>query len=384
MTIIFQPPRPTEGGSADADEAALRIFVLGLPLAESARQCFAALLPDAEVIAAPTLTDDLLDAADAVIAPADSTVLPIFAEWMAAPCGDRPLLALIIPDDQITPAVMADLSAPALSTPLFFNLRAMLQLRAQLAKSAASPAPAHDDAMILKDAIVHNVSHELKTPVLHCKSAVGLLAEEMPSNKLVGYATEAVSRLEQVVMNLSLLVDSINVNPGPVLVRDAINQAMRSLRRSWEHKDSLDRVQIQLPDRLPAVLADTKGLAIVLQLLLDNALKFSTDRVTVEAQDEGQTVRVTISDHGIGIPASALTHIFEHFYQVDTSSTRRFGGAGIGLSLVQLILDRHHADIEVVSEENKGSSFSFALPVIDLRQYVQNVGQKSAAFYDSI
>lgn len=386
MTIIIRSQRPIDHSqpAADSHGQALTVLVVGLQVNATARECFSELLPNAELIMAAVLDDELAEPADVIIAPLSTPLQSSFSAWMSQPLSERPLLIVIASEDQLSAEVAADLVAPALNRTLVYNLRRLLQARPHLAPSTASVAPAYDDAMILKDAIVHNVAHELKTPVLHCKSAVALLAEEMPQNRLVGYATEAVARLEQVVTNLSLLVDSINVSPGPVLVRDAINQALRGLRRSWEHKDSLDRVQVRLPERLPAVLADTKGLAIVLQLLLDNALKFSIELVTAEAQLEGQSVRVTISDRGIGIPSEALEHIFEHFYQVDTSSTRRFGGTGIGLSLVHLILDRHQADIEVVSQEDVGSSFSFALPVIDLQQYVQNAAEKSAAFYDRL
>lgn len=386
MTIIIRSQRPTDHTQPAADNhgPALTVLFVGLQVDATTREHFSALLPDAELETVPLLDDEGADTADVIIAPPSPALQSSFAAWISQPHPERPLLIVIASEDQLSVEIAADLVAPALNRTLVFNLRRLLQARAQWVLSTASAAPAHDDAMILKDAIVHNVAHELKTPVLHCKSAVALLAEEMPQNRLVGYATEAVARLEQVVMNLSLLVDSINVSPGPVLVRDAINQALRGLRRSWEHKDSLERVEVRLPERLPAVLADTKGLAIVLQLLLDNALKFSTETVTVEAQLEGQSVRVTIADRGIGIPSEALEHIFEHFYQVDTSSTRRFGGTGIGLSLVHLILDRHQADIEVASQEDVGSSFSFSLPVIDLQQYVQNAAEKSAAFYDRL
>jgi signal transduction histidine kinase len=73
-----------------------------------------------------------------------------------------------------------------------------------------------------------------------------------------------------------------------------------------------------------------------------------------------------VKDEGIGIAADKLKHIFDSFYQIDNSSTRRYGGAGVGLALVKIILDLHHTEIHVESDEGKGSTFWFTLPYIEL------------------
>ena len=110
------------------------------------------------------------------------------------------------------------------------------------------------------------------------------------------------------------------------------------------------------------MLCDKQRLTIAIQLLLDNALKFSREKVTVELADNGQAVSIRIRDHGIGISEDQMTHIFEAFYQIDGSSTRRFGGMGIGLAIVRLILDQHCTTIRVESKLGKGSTFAFDLP----------------------
>lgn len=224
----------------------------------------------------------------------------------------------------------------------------------------------NDEIEILKNAIVRNVSHELKTPLLQVKSAVSLLAEDMGPSKLIDYATDATARLELLVKNITLLGSSLDINPGPVIVRDAIENARRNLRRIWQRKDETDRIQVLIQEGLPPALADRQGLSTALQLLIDNALKFSKDNVEVCAERSGEFIQLTIQDSGIGIARDQLDSIFDLFYQVDHSSTRRYGGTGVGLAIVKLILEHHNSKIVVESKENLGSTFSFKLPLIKL------------------
>jgi signal transduction histidine kinase len=219
---------------------------------------------------------------------------------------------------------------------------------------------------ILKNAIVRNVSHELKTPLLQVKSAVSLLSEDPGNSKLLVYATDATARLETLVKNITLLGSSLDINPAPVIVRDAVEYSRRNLGRIWQHKGDVDRIDTDLHENLPPVIADKQGLSTVLQLLMDNALKFSKAKIEVCAEPMGEHVRISVRDFGIGIAKDQLEAIFESFYQIDSSSTRRYGGTGVGLAIVQLILDRHQSQIMVDSEIGKGSTFWFKLPAVVL------------------
>ena len=219
---------------------------------------------------------------------------------------------------------------------------------------------------ILKNAIVRNVSHELRTPLLHVKSAVALIAEDVDNEELVNYAKGATGRLEILVKNITLLGSSLDVSPGPVIVRESVAYAKRNLGRIWEHRYQVDRIKINLNPNLSPVLVDKQGLSTILQLLMDNALKFSKDIVEVTAQRDADKVRISIIDRGIGIAADHLESIFDIFYQIDPSSTRKYGGTGVGLAIVRLILERHNTWIEVDSELGEGSTFSFLLPAIKI------------------
>jgi signal transduction histidine kinase len=104
----------------------------------------------------------------------------------------------------------------------------------------------------------------------------------------------------------------------------------------------------------------------VLSQLLDNGIKFtpSNGRVVVSVAREGENlVIVSVADTGIGIPPTHLDEIFEPFHQLDGSSTRRYGGTGLGLSLVRQIIEAHGSMLEVQSIEGRGSTFKFPLLV---------------------
>lgn len=299
--------------------------------------------------------------------------------------GQRPLIVLIAdPFAQPIPDNCADVVLPPSAFYVAHQLETLLQLKKEnsrlleqcrqleheildLQESLARQNRLVDGIEVIKNAIVRNVSHELKTPLLQVKSAVALLAEDVKDEKLINYAKGATARLETLVKNITLLGSSLDMNAGPVVIRDAVEYAKRNLGRIWEHVDSRDRIKTEIEDDLPPVLADKQGLSTVLQLLMDNALKFSKDDVVVSVRKiETNHVEIRITDKGIGIAENQLEAIFQTFYQVDSSSTRRYGGAGVGLAIVQLILDLHQTRIWVESEVGKGSTFAFTLPIVDL------------------
>jgi signal transduction histidine kinase len=223
-----------------------------------------------------------------------------------------------------------------------------------------------NEVEVLKNAIVRNVSHELRTPLIQVKAAVALLAEDNEDDELIRYAKNATARLETLVKNITSLGESLDIMLNPVIVRDSIEYACRNLGRIWEHKNAKERIHINISGEIPPALADKQGLSTALQLLIDNALKFSEDSVEVEVLKIEQGIKIAIKDKGIGISDKHLENIFETFFQVENSSTRRYGGTGVGLAISSLILDKHNSQIMVDSVVGKGSTFSFILPVAQL------------------
>lgn len=254
---------------------------------------------------------------------------------------------------------------------ILHTLQQTWQLRHELNHTRQSLAELRRSAAqldLLREAIVQNVTHELRTPMLQVKSAVALLAEEVqPDNPIIDLALTATRRLETGVRNVTLLQELMNESFeskvfGPIPVSDLIHGAIRNLGRTWERKHDLERIVIELPDSLFPVLGDRQRLSIALQLLIDNALKFSQSAVHITAKREDTSVCFHIIDHGIGIPAHLVHRVVEPFFQIDTPASRKHGGMGIGLTIVKFILDQHNVALEINSAEGQGSTFSFRLP----------------------
>jgi signal transduction histidine kinase len=223
----------------------------------------------------------------------------------------------------------------------------------------------------LKSDFISNVSHELRTPLLHVKGTLSLLADgslgELPPDLAQGLsvahnAVEQLSRLVEDIVDFSNVYEDRRLTFEPVSLADACQSALRAMSRVASRQSIM--IHLSLPDNLPLVRADSAALTRVLWHLLDNAVKFSPPGGVVQlaAEKRGERVCVLVKDNGPGIPAEQLDHIFEAFYQIDGSSTRRVGGMGLGLALVKRLVEAHGAAVQVESEAGKGSTFSFELP----------------------
>ncbi len=224
----------------------------------------------------------------------------------------------------------------------------------------------------LKSDIIANVSHELGTPLLQVKSALSMLAEDLnkagdPAQvRLSNMAVQAIGRLEEAIDNIRQLARTHDIHLQPVMLEEAVSLALHYLRRRWASREEVSRITSRVPEDLPMVLADKRAVGRLLQLLLDNALKFSDDDQDVlilAAPLDAHHVWVGVQDFGIGIPPELHRRIFEPFFQVDGSSTRRYGGTGSGLALARLLAQGLHTTINVKSAPGEGSTFSFVLPV---------------------
>ena len=114
---------------------------------------------------------------------------------------------------------------------------------------------------------------------------------------------------------------------------------------------------------IPRVLADQGRLEQVVVNLLENAIKYTPDggSVRLSAEEEGDVIKVSVADTGIGIPFKDLPRIFERFYRVDEARTREQGGTGLGLAIAKHIVQLHGGTVSATSEPGKGSVFTFTL-----------------------
>ena len=129
------------------------------------------------------------------------------------------------------------------------------------------------------------------------------------------------------------------------------------------HKKDI-RVKTEIDKNLPIINGDSLKLEQVFINLIDNALKYTDQgEISISIRSVGQKVEIRFQDTGLGIPRKHLLRIFERFYTVDTSRSRRLGGTGLGLSIVKHIVQLHHGSIDVQSTPGAGSTFTVLLPI---------------------
>ena len=218
----------------------------------------------------------------------------------------------------------------------------------------------------LRTDFIANVSHELKTPLAVIQNYGTMLqTPALPDEKRIEYAkgiTENSRRLASLITNILKLNKLENQQIFPVSERfDLSEQLCESLlqfEEIWEQK-SID-IKTEIEDSV-YINSDSELLSLVWNNLLSNAFKFTesdgTVFVSLSADDEYATVK--ISDTGCGISAETGKHIFEKFYQGDTSHAMQ--GNGLGLALVKRVVDIMNGEIAVQSEVGKGSTFTVKL-----------------------
>ncbi len=250
------------------------------------------------------------------------------------------------------------------------------QLYADLKERAASLKQAYDELKVLdqlKTEFTQNVSHELRTPLTFVKGYVELLRSDSlgamtPKARealdVVAAKTDALIHLVAEILSLQQ-VEAGRLQMDQVQLDQLAHAAVRGATASAQEAEIELREEIA-PD-VPPVAGDPERLAQVLDNLLSNAIKFSPSggEVCVRVRAVNGDVRVDVQDNGIGIPKDKLDRIFDRFYQVDGSTTRRFGGTGLGLAIVKRIVELHHGRVWAESGEGKGSTFSFVIPIPD-------------------
>lgn len=224
----------------------------------------------------------------------------------------------------------------------------------------------------LKANFISNISHELRTPLTHIKGYIELLITESlgsitPEQRhALTVSQQSTNRLEVLIEDLIMISlasrGELSMQQSDVDIRRLANLAVKSHAEA-----ALGRgvnLHAVIDEDVPFVQADSQKIAWVLGQLIENAIKFtpSSGSVVVSIKREGENlVIISVTDTGIGIPSTKLNDIFEPFHQLDSSTTRRYGGTGLGLSLVRQIVEAHGSMLEVQSTEGRGSTFKFPL-----------------------
>jgi signal transduction histidine kinase len=225
----------------------------------------------------------------------------------------------------------------------------------------------------MKSDFVAAVSHETRTPLTSVKGALELLSDDryfQNNDQQSKLLTIAHANAERMLLLINDILDfskleaaSLSMLAERQRLEPVIEQAAHNLRLLVEDR----RIQLEfgLPDDLPDAMMDANRIAQVLTNLLSNAIKFSPPGgcIRVEARNEPGAIRIAVSDHGAGIAAVDLPKLFRKFQQIDSSSTRRTGGTGLGLVISKGIVEQHGGRIGVTSTPGEGSTFWFTIPI---------------------
>jgi len=226
----------------------------------------------------------------------------------------------------------------------------------------------------LKSNFISNISHELRTPLTHIKGYIELMVTESLGNiteeqkHALQVSQQSTGKLEALIEDLIMVSlasrGELSIKQDNVDIHRIANLAIKSfMGKAAERGINLHGV---IDEDIPFVQADSQKIAWVLQQLLDNGIKFTSSggSVILSVKREGENlVIVSVTDTGIGIPASELSDIFEPFHQLDGSSTRRYGGTGLGLSITRELVQLLGGQITVQSTPGHGSVFTVYLPL---------------------
>lgn len=222
----------------------------------------------------------------------------------------------------------------------------------------------------LKSDIIANVSHELRTPITIANGALDVLKGEEDKetrDQFINMTIEALKRLNSIIgdliaaattdeikkvqqltpVNLTEIIDLVTNNFKPLIIKKKI------------------KMKIQVEEDLPRVKGNFKQILHVMGNLLDNAIKFNREggSITIKATKNKGKVQVCVIDTGKGIPRKQHKKIFKPLYQEDSTTTRKYSGTGMGLTIVKDVVEAYGEKVIVESKVGKGSRFCFNLPL---------------------
>ncbi|UCG89064.1 MAG: hypothetical protein JSW71_11205 [Gemmatimonadota bacterium] len=219
---------------------------------------------------------------------------------------------------------------------------------------------------------VANVSHELKTPITAIRGLIDTIVEDgqMPNET----RTRFLGKIQDQAMRLSLLVTDLLtlarlesadglLTAEPLDMRESVRGSLSQFTASAEEQ-GIELVR-DLPNTPVRIVGEHEALELVVNNLLDNALKYTPKggRVWVRLDTDERSAILEVEDTGIGIAREHHTRIFERFYRVDKARSRELGGTGLGLAIVKHVCRTLGGSISVESEEGRGSTFRVVFPL---------------------
>ncbi|RNB78142.1 HAMP domain-containing protein [Brevibacillus nitrificans] len=212
---------------------------------------------------------------------------------------------------------------------------------------------------------VSDASHELKTPLTVIEGYAtmlkrwGMKEPDMLEEAVDAIYAEAV-RMKTMTQQMLMLANPDEKSELALQEVDLVKlseETSKWMKRTYEHP-----ITVHVREEQVLVCVDEQKIKQLLVILLDNALTYSSKPIQIEIEQQPRAVKISVIDQGVGIPAEDLPHIFDRFYRVDKARARETGGTGLGLSIAKRIVDAHGGEINVLSEEGRGTTFMVTLP----------------------
>lgn len=259
---------------------------------------------------------------------------------------------------------------------------------AALLRTADEQSRRAEEANRLKDEFLAMLSHELRTPLNSVLGWARLLASGKLDKDQTARAVQAIeragwaqSRLIEDLLDISRIVTGkLTIAPRPTLVQPIVDTVLQSLQIAASAKRIA--LSAQVDPKIGPISADPDRLQQIIWNLVSNAIKFtpSEGRVGIVVSADHQQVRISVTDSGIGFTPDAAAHLFERFRQGDSSTTRQYGGLGLGLGIVRHLVEAHGGTASAHSAgPNRGATFEVVLPWQPAYGYTTPVSPPSEA-----
>lgn len=225
----------------------------------------------------------------------------------------------------------------------------------------------------MKTEFVSLAAHQLRTPLSIIKWSISML-DKGDFGKLTKKQSEVVKNTfhsnERLIALVNSLLNITRMEDGRYIyklvksdISEIINTALDSYKGEADKKKL--KIEYKKEKNLPKIMADREKVRIVIQNLIDNAIKYSSDsgKIKITLSKEGKNIKFEVKDFGIGIPKPQQNKIFQKFFRADNAVTMNTSGSGLGLFLSKNIVESHGGKISFTSKENEGTTFCFSLPI---------------------
>jgi signal transduction histidine kinase len=236
----------------------------------------------------------------------------------------------------------------------------------------------------LKDEFLATLSHELRTPMNSILGWIKLLNSGSLNSETSARAFETIERnakmqaqlIEDILDVSRIITGKLQLKMQPVALDAIVQTAAESVLPAIKAKNI--KFQIDVDQNISPVLGEPTRLQQVVWNLLSNAVKFTPQKgeIILALRQKDTTVQLQVQDNGQGIDPAFLPYIFDRFRQADGSTTRRQGGLGLGLSIVQRVVELHEGTVKAESAgEGKGATFTLELPLVTVRSFTNGISE---------